>query len=82
MSGLYGTLATCHPKLSRNRVWCHTCGHTQSVDAAECFRSGWPMHCGETMSIDSPEERREAADRDRAAASRLWDALRKSVPAR
>jgi hypothetical protein len=56
--GLYSTLATCHPTLARGQVWCHTCGHTQRVDSAECFHSGWPMHCGETMGIDSPAERR------------------------
>jgi hypothetical protein len=56
--GLYSTLANCHPSLTRGQVWCHTCGHTQRVDSAQSFRSGWPMHCGETMSIDSPDERR------------------------
>jgi hypothetical protein len=45
------------PSLSRGRVWCLTCGHTEAVDAARCLREGWPTHCGLTMTIDSPEER-------------------------
>lgn len=48
------------PALKRGRVWCHTCGHTEAVDPAQCLRSGWPTHCGQTMSLDSPEERRHA----------------------
>ena len=46
-----------HPKLTRGRVWCTTCGNTKKVDSTECLRSGWPKCCGYTMSIDSPEER-------------------------
>ncbi len=45
------------PQLKRGRVWCTTCGHSQSVNSNECLRSGWPKHCGYTMTIDSPEER-------------------------
>ena len=56
--GLHATLGTCHPKLSRGRVWCRKCGATQKVKSGECFRSGWPKCCGATMTIDSPEERR------------------------
>ena len=48
------------PQLTRGRVWCHECGHTESVNSRECLRSGWPKHCGCTMSIDSPEERGRA----------------------
>jgi len=55
--GLYDTLADCDPKLKRGIVWCRTCGRSQQVDSAKCFRSGWPKCCGETMTIDSPEER-------------------------
>lgn len=45
------------PSLSRGRVWCLMCGHTEAVDSARCLREGWPRHCGVTMTIDSPEER-------------------------
>ena len=47
-------LVVCHPALERGQVWCRRCGHTQRVDAAECFRSGWPRCCGRTMTIDPP----------------------------
>ena len=50
-------LAACHPKLTRGQVWCRTCGRSERVDSAECFRSGWPKCCGYTMTIDSPDER-------------------------
>jgi hypothetical protein len=50
------SLATCHPKLTRGRVWCHDRGRTVKVDSARCLSSGWPMCCGQTMSLDSPEE--------------------------
>jgi len=53
---LTNSLATCHPKLTRGRVWCHACGATQKVDTARCFLYGWPTCCGQTMSLDSPEE--------------------------
>jgi len=46
-----------HPKLSRGRVWCPTCGRTYIVNAGECLRLGWPECCGETMTIDAPAER-------------------------
>lgn len=59
--GLYDDLATAHPKLRRGKVWCHECGREQSVDPAQCLRSGWPMCHGETMSIDSPAERKSLA---------------------
>ena len=55
--GLRERLATCHPSLARGRVWCLSCGATQAVDAATCFRTGWPTCCGATMTIDSPKER-------------------------
>lgn len=57
MSKLIDDLATCHPSISRGRVWCTKCGRTQKVDLAECFRSGWPECCGYTMTIDSHEKR-------------------------
>jgi len=62
MSDLYETLGTCHPKLTRGRVWCRTCGKTQRVDSARCFRDGWPKCCGETMTVDSPGEDAHAAE--------------------
>lgn len=37
-----------------NMVWCRHCGRSQSVDAANCIRSGWPKCCGYTMTIDLP----------------------------
>jgi hypothetical protein len=54
---LHETLATCHPKLARGQVWCHSCGYTRKVNTAAALRNGWPLCCGQTMSIDSPEER-------------------------
>lgn len=46
------------PQISRGRVWCTTCGHTQKVDGVAALNGGgWPKHCGYTMTIDSPEER-------------------------
>ncbi len=56
--GLHETLATCHPSLTRGRVWCRKCGATRKVDSGECLRHGWPECCGETMTIDSPDEQR------------------------
>jgi hypothetical protein len=56
--GLHRSIVEQVPSLKRGRVWCHTCGYTQAVDAARCLREGWPKHCGQTMSIDSPEERK------------------------
>lgn len=50
-------LAASHPSLTRGRVWCRSCGHTQRVDSAQAMRTGWPKCCGCTMTIDSPEER-------------------------
>jgi hypothetical protein len=47
-------LADCHPALRRGQVWCRSCGRTERVDSAECFRSGWPKCCGYTMTIDRP----------------------------
>jgi hypothetical protein len=52
-------LATIHPSLARNQVWCRQCGATQKVDSGECLSKGWPKHCGFTMTIDSPEEQKE-----------------------
>lgn len=58
MTDIVERLATCHPKLERNRVWCVECGRTQKCSSAHAFRYGWPKCCGYTMTIDSPEERR------------------------
>jgi len=55
-TGLHDNLARCHPSIARGQVWCRTCGRTQKVDPAECFRNGWPECCGYTMTIDAPEE--------------------------
>lgn len=57
MSDIYEDLATCHPKLTRGRVWCTQCGNAQRVDVAHSFAHGWPKCCGYTMTIDSPQER-------------------------
>jgi Zn finger protein HypA/HybF involved in hydrogenase expression len=46
------------PQLERGRVWCTTCGRSESVNAAESLRHGWPKCCGYTMTVDSPEERK------------------------
>ena len=54
---LHRTIVDDVPSLKRGRVWCHTCGHTETVNGAACLRLGWPEHCGHTMSIDSPDER-------------------------
>jgi hypothetical protein len=56
ITGLHKSLANCHPKISRGRVWCHACGRSLKIDPRECFSSGWPTCCGSTMSLDSPEE--------------------------
>ena len=55
--GLHRKIVEDVPAMKRGRVWCHTCGHTEAVDAAYCLGHGWPKHCGQTMSTDSPEER-------------------------
>lgn len=55
--GLHDRIAADVPQLARGKVWCTTCGRQQSVDGAECLRSGWPKCCGYTMTIDSPESR-------------------------
>jgi hypothetical protein len=54
----YKLIVSMDPKLKRNKVWCHKCGHEQDVDSAECLRFGWPKCCDQTMSIDWPEERK------------------------
>ncbi len=48
-------LADSHPSLQRGKVWCRTCRREESVDSAECLRSGWPKCHGYTMTIDHPE---------------------------
>ena len=57
MIDIYKKLGTCHPKLSRGRVWCTTCGRSQGVNTSNRMQHGWPKCCGYTMTIDSPEER-------------------------
>jgi hypothetical protein len=53
---LHEKLADCHPSLRRGQVWCRSCGSTQKVDSADCFRHGWPKCCGYTMTIDDPAQ--------------------------
>lgn len=57
VSSFHRELGTCHPKLSRGIVWCHSCGKELQVDSGRCLAEGWPKCCGSTMSIDSPDER-------------------------
>ena len=54
---IYASLADCDPSVRRGMVYCLTCGKSQKVNAAECFKRGWPECCGRTMSLQSPEER-------------------------
>lgn len=61
LGGIHEALGSCHPKLSRNQVWCRKCGKTQKVDSGKCFKTGWPLCCGQTMTIDSPEEQKAQA---------------------
>lgn len=56
-NAMYRDMATSSPQMARGRVWCYSCGKTQSVDSAECLRRGWPVCCGVTMSISSPDEK-------------------------
>lgn len=62
MGRINEALAKSHSKLSRGRVWCRKCSRSQSVDAADCLRRGWPECCGETMTIDAPNERGSDAE--------------------
>lgn len=59
------------PQIKRGLVYCHTCGRTEHISAAN-FTTGWPKCCGQTMSLDSPEERaafkREDAQREQRKA--------------
>jgi hypothetical protein len=32
--------------------WCVICDREQAIDAAHCFRHGWPKCCGMTMTTD------------------------------
>jgi hypothetical protein len=57
IDGLHDRIASEVPQLTRGRVWCTVCGHTERVHAGHALRSGWPKHCGYTMTIDSPAER-------------------------
>lgn len=57
LGGIHERLAECHPKLSRGKVWCRSCGFSCDVDPAVCLRTGWPKCCGKTMTIDAPAER-------------------------
>lgn len=54
MESLYQNIANCHPALSRNKVFCRTCGNEKKVDTARCFQVGWPKCCNQTMTIDPP----------------------------
>ena len=51
----YEKIAQSHPSLARGKVWCRTCRREESVDAADCLRTGWPKCCGFTMTIDHPD---------------------------
>lgn len=55
---IYKKIANSHPKLTRNKVWCTTCGKEKKIKPEECLRYGYPKCCGYTMTIDSPEERK------------------------
>lgn len=37
------------------QVYCRKCGRVEPVNAAECFRSGWPKCCRRTMTLDAQE---------------------------
>lgn len=63
MKYLHTRLAESQTRLARGRVWCRACGHSQTVDPADCLRHGWPNHCVVTMTIVSPEEKRALARR-------------------
>ncbi len=52
LSGIHNAMADAIGNPSR--VWCRTCGASQSVDAAKCLRHGWPLCCSYTMTIDAP----------------------------
>lgn len=54
--GIHERIAADVPQIARGKVWCRTCGREQSVNGAECLRSGWPKCHGATMSIDPPSE--------------------------
>lgn len=51
--GLHGALANAIG--NPGRVWCRSCGSSQSVDAGGCLKRGWPKCCGYTMTIDHPD---------------------------
>jgi hypothetical protein len=52
-------IVAANPKLRRNRVYCHICGHSEAVNRIVCMREGWPKHCNVQMSINTPDERRD-----------------------
>ena len=55
---LYDELAA----ITGSRVRCSRCGKKQEVDAAECFRHGWPKCHGQTMLLDPIKERPAAGE--------------------
>jgi hypothetical protein len=57
VQGLHGVLADAIG--NPDRVWCRECGRSEAVDAARCFRDGWPKCCGATMTIDRPGDARD-----------------------
>lgn len=59
LMNIHETIAASDPALRRGQVWCKTCGRIETVDGAECLRSGWPKCCGATMSLGSPEDGKE-----------------------
>lgn len=54
ISGIHQTMADSIG--NPDKVYCKECGREEEIDAATCFRMGWPTCCGYTMTIDSPKE--------------------------
>ena len=51
---LHDKIAAAVQKICPNVVECDHCGHKQTVNIAECLRTGWPKCCGETMKLNGP----------------------------
>ena len=58
MGNIHDSLANCHPKISRGKVWCRNCRREKKVNPSYCLQYGWPKCCGHTMTIDSPKEQK------------------------
>lgn len=61
-AGLYGKLADSIG--NPDRVQCVTCGRIEKVDAAECFKRGWPTCHGATMGLKALQGKRERMSTD------------------